>query len=827
MTRSRKRKLLRAQTTWSKVPLATAILSVVPAVTFAQQQSDTGVLEEVLVTAQKRSESLQDVPLSITAINTEKLAELHVTNFEDYAKLIPSLSFQTLGPGFVQVYMRGVANGGDGNHSGSLPSVGVYLDEQPVTTIQGSLDIHIYDIERVEALAGPQGTLYGASSQAGTVRIISNKPDPSGFKAGYDLNGSSISGGDQGYTGEGFVNVPLGENMAVRLVGWYEHNPGYIDNVVNTRTFPTSGICITNSPTPVPGCEQTPAHAKNNYNDVDTYGARAALRINLGDSWTITPQVMGQSQKTNGFFAYDTAAGNLKLSHYYPESSDDKWGQAALTVEGKLGNFDLVYAGAFLKRNVFANSDYTDYSFFYDSVFGSGVYFYDSNGDLINPSQFIQGKDRYQKWSNELRISSPHDWRLHFIAGAFIQRQQHAIEQRYMINGLDPAIGVTGWPDTWWLTEQLRVDRDKAVFGEFTFDFSDRVAGTYGIRYFEANNSLEGFYGFGLNNSFGSSTGENRCFSSRQINGGPCLNLDKSTKDSGHTSKVNITFKVDDKHMFYATYSEGFRPGGINRQGSLPPYKADFLKNYEIGWKTTTESGRARFNGALFIEDWNNFQFSFLGENSLTQIANAANARVQGVEVEWQYAQTSQLTWGGGFAYMDAKLTANYCGLLDANANPITTNPCPYPDEDANGNPIIVNGPPLAPDGTRLPVTPQFKANLTGRYEFPLAGWDGHFQGSFAYVGSRWPDLRVNLENNGGPGQREILGKEGGYLLADFTVGIKRNSYAFELYVNNAFNKLGALDSFAQCDANVCGLTNKYVLPTQPRTVGLQFSQKF
>ncbi len=318
MTRSRKRKLRRTEAGWTRLPLATAVLSAVPAAAFAQQQSDTGVLEEVLVTAQKRSESLQDVPLSITAIGNEQLEQQHVTNFEDYAKLIPTLSFQTLGPGFVQVYMRGVANGGDGNHSGSLPSVGVYLDEQPVTTIQGSLDIHVYDIERVEALAGPQGTLYGASSQAGTVRIITNKPDPSGFKAGYDLTGSSVSNGDQGYSAEGFVNMPLGENMAVRLVGWYDHDPGYIDNVVNTRTFPTSGICITNSPTPVPGCQQTPAHAKDNYNDVDTYGGRAAMRINLGDSWSITPAVMGQRQKSNGFFAYDTAAGNLQLSHYYP-----------------------------------------------------------------------------------------------------------------------------------------------------------------------------------------------------------------------------------------------------------------------------------------------------------------------------------------------------------------------------------------------------------------------------------------------------------------------------------------------------------------------------
>ena len=146
-------------------------------------------------------------------------------------KFLPSVSYQTLGPGFAQVYMRGVASGGDGNHSGPLPSVGIYLDEQPITTIQGALDVHLYDIARVEALAGPQGTLYGASSQAGTIRIITNKPDPSGFAAGYDLEGNTVDDGGIGYVAEGFVNIPLSDSAAIRLVGWDKHDAGYIDNV--------------------------------------------------------------------------------------------------------------------------------------------------------------------------------------------------------------------------------------------------------------------------------------------------------------------------------------------------------------------------------------------------------------------------------------------------------------------------------------------------------------------------------------------------------------------------------------------------------------------
>ena len=202
--------------------------------------------------ASKRSSSPRSRPgrtcrtcrVSIQAIGTERLEELNVTSFDDYVKYLPSVSYQSAGPGFARVFMRGAAAGDNGNHSGPQPGVGQYLDEQPITTIQGALDIHMYDIARVEALAGPQGTLYGASSQSGTIRIITNKPDTSGFDAAYSIQGSDLAHGDLGYLGEGFANIPLGDNAAIRLVGWVRHDGGYIDNVAATRTFPTSGISM-------------------------------------------------------------------------------------------------------------------------------------------------------------------------------------------------------------------------------------------------------------------------------------------------------------------------------------------------------------------------------------------------------------------------------------------------------------------------------------------------------------------------------------------------------------------------------------------------------
>ena len=308
----------------------------------AQDASDQTDPTEIVVTAQKRSESLQNVPISIQAIGTQKLEQLNISNFSGYAQQLPSVTFQGTGtPGVNVVYMRGVASGGDGNHSGSLPSVGVYLDEQPVTTIGGNLDVHIYDIARIESLSGPQGTLYGASSQAGTIRIITNKPDTSGSYGAMDAELNTVAHGGQGGKLEFFANTPLAQNMALRVVGFYQRDAGYIDNVAGTRRFlpQPGGIAFNNA-----------AFVKEDYNPTESYGGRAALGIDLDDSWTVTPAVMYQNTKSNGMYAFDPSVGDLEVQHFFPEYRKDKFVQASLTIEGKIGNWDLTYAGAYLDR---------------------------------------------------------------------------------------------------------------------------------------------------------------------------------------------------------------------------------------------------------------------------------------------------------------------------------------------------------------------------------------------------------------------------------------------------------------------------------------------
>jgi len=767
----------------------------------AAQAADSNAIETVVVTAQKRAEDMQKVPLSIQVFSTKRLEQLHVQSFQDYAQFLPSVSFAAnaaggglSGPGSMNVYMRGVASGNDGNHSGSTPSVGVYLDEQPVTAVGGAVDLHLYDIQRVEALAGPQGTLYGANSEAGTLRIITNKPDPSGFSAAYQVEGNTVDHGGVGGVLEGYVNVPLADNIAIRLVGWEEHDAGYIDNIAGTdtnagivdgvRTFPSVGIQINNAP-----------YRKNNYNDADIYGGRAALQIDLDNNWTITPSLVMQETKSNGSFAYDPTVGDLKVVKFAPEFSHDSWYQAALTIQGKVGNLDLTYAGAYLDRRERSQLDYSDYSYFYDYY---SHYFTDNAGNQINPSQLIKGRDHFTTNSHELRIASPTEDRLRFVAGLFFERQTHDINQNYQVAGLADALSIPGSPNTLWLTDQIRTDTDYAAFGEASFDITPQLTLTAGGRVFEADNSLKGFFGFsqGWDDLTGFSSGMPNCFAPPVVEGSPCTDLYKHTSAKGFTHKLNATWHVTDDVMLYATWSNGFRPGGVNRNAVVTdaPYRPEYLMNYEAGWKISLADDTAHFNGALFLENWNNFQFSFLGPNSLTVIANAGQARIKGFETSLDWNVSDALTLNAAATYTDAYLTEPYC------KDPLACTP------------------PDAPKGQMLPITPKFKGSVTARYAFNVATWNAHVQSSLQYQTKAWADLRT-LE-------RGILGPMPEYTIVNFSAGVDRDNWSLELALDNAFDERAQSYRYSECTQTVCG-PEGYVIPVRPRTISLRFAQKF
>jgi len=873
MTRSRQRKLRRNHAVKSvpakrlAVPVASVLLACMQA-TYAAEAPDTGTLEEITVTAQKRSENLQDVPISIDVFDQKRMSELNIVNLDDYVKYSPSIAYvrgQGQGgngePGSSHIYIRGVVSGGDGNHSGSQPSVGVYLDEEPVTTIDGTVDVHLYDIQRIEVLEGPQGTLYGASSESGTVRIITNKPDPSKFAAGYDLDANQVHGGGQGWEAEGFINIPLSPIAAIRLVGWDEHDAGYINNVAGTNasaciqngvlTYPTwsgqtadAGGAYTPSglipPCPAvsaigAGSVNNAAYVKSNYNPVDTRGGRAALKVDLGDDWTVTPTVLGQSLTTEGFFGYDPAVGYLDLVHFGPENSQDSFMQTALTVEGRISNFDLVYATAYMKRDTHSIADYSDYSEFYDRVYGSGSGWTNNAGQPIMPQELVVTKGYFEKWSHELRLTTPKDEPIKGTIGLFVQRQLHNIWEQYVMpgygftnpygaptlppnpNGLGSDFGVSTLTNSIWLTDEQRVDRDQAVFFEGEWDITPNWILDGGLRYFKYDNSLEGFYGFGVNH-FGGDPGQGICFAGPSTIGAPCTDLDKTVSDTGSVPKVNLTYKFDADKLVYATWSKGFRPGGVNRTAvaGIPPYQSDFLTNYEIGWKTSWFDHHLRWNGAAFWEDWKNFQFSFLGPNSLTIIENGGTARIKGIENDLEWAVTGGLTLSTNFSLLDPVLTQSICGVAGV------TN-CPGVNDTVfgGGNLPFTGQPwtgPWAPAGTNLPVTPKFKANLIGRYQFDeVDGWKPWTQLSWVYQTQTTPSLLLFQEQN--------IGKIPASALLDFVLGMHDDRSTLQLVVTNLADRHVELTRFNQTNPTVDN--QPYIIPGQPRTIAIKFGQKF
>lgn len=321
-------------------PLAAAIGAIIAGAAPAVAQEPA--LEEIIVTAQKRTQSLQDVPVSVQVLGNRQLEELNLNNFADYIQFLPAVSYSVQRPGLAKVYMRGVSTGSDGLHSGSLPSVGVYLDEQPVTTIGHVLDVHVYDIERIETLAGPQGTFFGASSQSGTIRIITNKPVIGEFEAAVGLGVNSVADGDIGYNAEGFVNIPVSDRAAVRIVGWHTEAAGYIDNVAGTITMPGNPTFV----------HDNSAIVEEDFNTATTSGMRALLKVDLNENWTVTPGIMYQQQEQEGVWEHDPEdVGDLQVKRFWPDFYDDEWYQASLTLEGDLRNLDLVYAGAYMDRH--------------------------------------------------------------------------------------------------------------------------------------------------------------------------------------------------------------------------------------------------------------------------------------------------------------------------------------------------------------------------------------------------------------------------------------------------------------------------------------------
>ncbi|WP_164157072.1 TonB-dependent receptor [Sandarakinorhabdus rubra] len=425
----------------------------------AEDQDTTAAAEEpglgeIIVTATRTAVSIQKVPISMQALDASALESRQVKGLTDFAVLLPSISFAGLGPGRTEVYFRGIVPAG-----GAYPATGYYLDDISIN-VNGLPDVHIYDIERIEALSGPQGTLFGAGSLAGTIRVITNKPKLGEFSGGVDLEGNKFGKGEWGGQAQGFLNIPVGERLAIRAMAYYRHEGGYVDNVPNNGLFNDGTPSVLNLGDNNPATSITLNNSRfvqDNYNSIDEVGGRLSLLWEPADGWTINPMITAQRQLSRGYFGFDPKVGDLQVHDFDLTRQNDRWYQAQMAINGHIGDFELVSATGYFRRNIKLLNDYTYYTVAYDS-FGPGyesyLQFFDKAGcsgtgpnltcnTLLNPYQYYSGNRNEKIFTQEVRLKTPSSWPFDVTIGGFYQYQKVEINDDYATRGLADIQGFT------------------------------------------------------------------------------------------------------------------------------------------------------------------------------------------------------------------------------------------------------------------------------------------------------------------------------------------------------------------------------------------------
>ncbi|MDE2042727.1 MAG: TonB-dependent receptor, partial [Alphaproteobacteria bacterium] len=495
---------------------------------------------------------------------------------------------------------------------------------------------------------------------------------------------------------------------------------------------------------------------------------------------------------------------------FTPDISKDEWTQAALTIHGKLGLWDVTYAGGYFERHFDTQQDYSDYSVNYqnhETAVGYAHYYnsFIQNGTNtnLNPSQLYHGHDDYTKQSHEFRISSPTSNPLRVTLGAFYQRQTDRIYADYIVPGLantyDPTTSfyqasVPNCNDDVFCSREYRIDRDYAIFGDAAYDILPNLTLDAGIRGFKAHNSLYGWSG-------SASKVPGTCLTTNNNTDIPCVNVDKGTVQYGETHKVNLSWKIDKDRMLYATYSTGYRPGGVNRLPGVNPYVADTLTNYEIGFKSAWLQHKLYINIAIFDEEWKNVQYGEVtpGANGVISTYNVGNARVKGVEGDFTLNEGG-LTLSGSGSYIDGQLTSDFCNISAATGNPDCTLG------------IAVHA------GTALPVQPKFKGTLSARYHFDLGSWKPYVQIS----GNHQSGVRSALDD----ASAAAFGYIPGFSTLDASLGAVIGKWHWELFMTNVTDERGILSLNSACVPSACASLGR-AYPVKPQEFGLKLGSKF
>ncbi len=774
---------------------------------FAPAHAQDPAIDEITVTATKRGDmNIQDLAGSIQAFGTEDIRNQNLFSMEDYAKFTPSLAYFGNQSGAGKIFFRGIADAPDTFIASS--SAAVYLDEQPLTQ-NAQVDVRLIDIERVEALSGPQGTLYGSSSQSGTLRIVTNKPDPTRFEAFADVTLKTMEEGDPSYDISGMVNLPLIEDkFALRLVGFSATEGGFIDNVLGqTANSEATGK------TDINGTQFNTSAVEDDWNETTIDGARVSAKWFINDDWSAMGAIAHQSATAEAENTYDPTVGDLQVIAFHPDRRTDDWTQFALTIDGSFGDLQFTSASAYFTRDTFYLQDTTAYAAYFGSfcyggstgLAGYNVYCFQPAGveyTYNDPIGFLTNDQENTSFSQEFRLAYSGE-RLDWVAGVFWEDRHEEWDFTTEVENYSTSQGMDYWQnlynvsptvsDVWWFSRDNTDWETKALFGEGTFNFTDQFSITAGARWFEVESNKV----YHVENPGGRRTPSGQLLNGDAagkwgclVSDGPCNAADSDnpaddgfnridSKDDDIAIKASAQWNFAEDRMLYALYSEGFRPGGVNRNRgapALPPgYNADFLINKEIGLKSQWADGRLQINAVYFDQDWDDYQIEVVdpsnnpcdavnpvqpcGQPWQKGVTNIGSATSDGVELQIQAAPSDGLSIRVNATWLSSEVTSEVDGL------------------DGVG------------DGSQLPFAPEFKGSVYAQYNWAssLFGSEEAFvQYSFSHVGSSLNQVQAI----GGPAPQMQMQQ---YQVSNLKFGLIAGDWEASLFINNLGDERGQL----------------------------------
>ena len=819
---------------------------------FAMAQAE---LEEIIVTARKKTESLQDVPISVSALRESDLEDKGINVFEDYLLQLPSVTAGGAGPGTSTIYIRGLAsttpNLTTAGVAGLAPNVSFYLDEQPLAQPGRNLDVYAADMARIEVLAGPQGTLFGASSQAGVVRMITNKPVIGEASANVEVEARFMPGAESGDKVELVANMPLGDSTAARFVAYRDKKGGYIDQVAGSLnasqsarfrpagTLRDNGLPVSSSRAgfqagaDLSGATLNNAVAivKEDANTLTYQGFRASLAHEINENWNALATVAQQTIDADGVFFVDPNLGDLEIQRYTEDVIEDEFDNMSLTLEGSIGDdLEVVYAGAYTDRTSDQMVDYTDYLFvgqylpyYICDYYVTYTTYAPGNvptGTCGAPNLLVDSTTNLEVTSHEFRIHADLNDTTSLTAGVFASDTELTElnlftypgsvgnDITYAANYALTDTSVTGvinnaspgWFSAGPYSEPViffndikRTDKQMGVFGEVSFALNDTSELSVGARWYDIEVDFEGSANSSFYNGFGNPDtqqfGSNLSaqYAPGNANGYP----DKAQTD-GVIGKVTYSWNKSEDVMYYVTWSEGFRPGLLNRpvgssspDGSYtvkPVVDSDEVTNYEFGWKAVLQDGALRFNGSVFMVDVSGLQ-STIFDPSIVNLFfsdNAADAEIKGVEGDFLYYTDNGLILSGAFSLLDTEITKSLVPTAD----------------------VVV--------GSDLAFAPGFQANFTARKEWGTSsGNTGHWQAQFNH--SRASDSDI-MEPNRAP--------QGMYSLANIRAGVSNDSWTAEMYIDNITDERAEI-------SNTFVFDRQRVAVIRPLNIGFRYKLKF